>query len=312
MHFAFSIKIFVKMKRLIIAIVIMFLNGYPCLADQDIVIDKDSVTLKIVPPQDFQQEQWLFCNLNDMSLYWTSHMGQCQDITLEYDTIPITVARGADEIYFKGLVAWSSYSRSTNGSVSDNIKVPDAWVKASCSGDKIIFEENQLSCEFKYAGHSYELYMKPSVIWHDMYHGTNTDISDTESRSLSSDLILAGALKNDSIEFRIEGNDFNPMSYWGDGKFKGLSLYSDSETYRVSGYMYQWEPYLTREVYGGKGWGIYADVMLINPNPSGNIKGVMSDPSTEGPYYDLQGRKYDKKPQQPGIYIHGNIKILIK
>lgn len=106
-----------------------------------------------------------------------------------------------DTIYFRNIVNWSSESRSREKD-SDNVIIPDAWVKAFMKGDSIIFDKRQFSRRFDYDDHSYHAYLTPSLTYYYFYHGSNRTESSHPSRSIASDLKLIRKFDEDLQEYR--------------------------------------------------------------------------------------------------------------
>ena len=298
----------------IMLISMMLPMAFHCRADQDIVMEKENVTFNIMPPENLQAEEWQFCRLTNLALFRAFDSKSMPfSVILEYDTIPVYVIQDVDngEIYFKGLVGWSSYSRSSNGSNSLNFTIPDAWVKANICNDTIIFPISQQSCEFDYEDNHYSFSLRPSWIWRDFYHGSNTNMSDTYCDELKEDLKFIKSSDSDAIVYQISPRDFDPSSYSGDGRFRGLGIFNEKEKFRQYGYSYQNFPESSSH-YGGKGFGIYADAIFVKKGEAGIGYPISQDVESSHPYYDLHGRKYLEKPSHPGIYIHNARKFIIK
>lgn len=278
-------------------------------ADRDVTIHKDSLICSIVPPANLPVETWEFSYSILEDIRYPDNLDEIPADT----TRTIEAIVDNDTIYFRNMVEWSSESKSTQHD-SDNISVPDAWVKAAIKGDSIIFDARQLSGRFTFEDKSYEAYLTPSLTHYAFARGNTFHSYDHISMSINSFLKLIKKLDSDHKEYWATENDPDRFHYNATWGYRGLTIMVDAEWRRSVGYFSRSsydEPVMTTEYYGGKGLGIYANVRL-RKSESGITDIKDSENAESTVYYDLHGRKYNQRPTSPGIYIHNGKKIAIK
>lgn len=303
--------------KLLLLLTIITLPSLLCNADREVTIDKDSLQCYVVPPEDLQEENWEFSYSLLKSIKYERSLDWVPDEVPQDTTIIISAVVDNDTIYFRNMVNWSSrsYSRQRD---SDNVKVPDAWVRAVIQEDSLIFELRQLSCRFIYDNRFYDAYLTPSYTSYSFDHGSNHTDVDLTSYSKSSVLRLIRKIDQDSQEYWAAPKEPDLYRDQYPGGYGGITVMVDSELQRAVGSHshteYSWYPpyeeYITN-YFGGKGYGIYANVRLKKVGSGLNSVG-QEQQSVSPNFYDMQGRRYNGKPSVPGIYIQNGKKIIIR
>lgn len=273
----------------------------------DVEITSDKVDFHVLPPPDIQQEKWSLLKLNEKGLEYASYSyGYDFQFTKSYyDTIPVNVVICQDSIWIQGMVNWSTKSYSRGNSKSWNFNVPDAWVKAKFSEDRIEFEPRQLSCEFQFEGVKYSLFISPAHVDYDWFWG-NTAYSVTTTATSIDSIELKRMELDGTMGFACGGDRST-----GQGA-DGLAIFEGPETIRTPGYLLGTRDSSEDTREGGRGLGIYGNIRFIKISGNGITEVTEDNMDSPVQYYDLMGRRYSTPPQTPGIYIYKGKKYVIK